>query len=175
MLINPDTGEVTDSTITLGARCDSLYEYFLKQWVYAGDETRDERCVRQQLRFFCWATAHHPHVGTRVCSPPRRRWILKLYEESVEGIATLLHNSSPGNLLYLSERVGKAQLVIHKMDHLVCFVPGMLALGTKHGVGGAGALHVAEQLMHTCCEMYRRHPTGARAIASRVVRPRVVV
>lgn len=52
-----------------------------------------------------------------------------------------------------------------KMDHLVCFLPGTLALGHLHGIntGGEGEmddLEVAEDLMATCNEMYARMPAG---------------
>lgn len=55
-------------------------------------------------------------------------------------------------------------MVKHKMDHLVCFVPGMLALGVHTGaVSGAKAdkyLEVAAGVTHTCWQMYRSMPTG---------------
>ena len=54
---------------------------------------------------------------------------------------------------------------MHKMDHLACFVPGMLALGVHHGaVKGdkAGAYRkLAADLGETCYQMYARQPTGA--------------
>ena len=39
------------------------------------------------------------------------------------------------------------------MDHLVCFVPGMLALGAQ-GDTAAADLRLAERLMETCYRMY---------------------
>lgn len=51
------------------------------------------------------------------------------------------------------------------MDHLACFVPGMLALGSAHGaVTGARAQQytdLAENMTATCYQMYARQPTGA--------------
>ena len=51
-----------------------------------------------------------------------------------------------------------------KMDHLACFVPGMLALGVSHGaVTGSKAKHyqaVAANLTYTCYQMYKQQPTG---------------
>ena len=53
----------------------------------------------------------------------------------------------------------------HKMDHLACFAPGMLALGAKYGaVAGAKAeqyMQLARNLTETCYQMYARQPTGA--------------
>lgn len=52
----------------------------------------------------------------------------------------------------------------HKMDHLACFAPAMLALGAKYGaVTGAKAdqyMLLARNLTETCYQMYARQPTG---------------
>ena len=51
------------------------------------------------------------------------------------------------------------------MDHLACFLPGVLALGVSHGaVSGSKALKykkLAADLTETCYQMYARQPTGA--------------
>lgn len=58
----------------------------------------------------------------------------------------------------------RRNMVKHKFDHLVCFVPGMLALGAHSGaVRGAKAeryVQLAADLTHTCWQMYHRMPTG---------------
>ena len=52
------------------------------------------------------------------------------------------------------------------MDHLVCFMPGTMALGAHTdplGVEGPRAqrdLAIAKALMFTCREMYHRTATG---------------
>jgi mannosyl-oligosaccharide alpha-1,2-mannosidase len=50
------------------------------------------------------------------------------------------------------------------MDHLACFVPGMLALGVSHGaVEGPKAAQyqaVAKNMTYTCYQMYKQQPTG---------------
>lgn len=52
----------------------------------------------------------------------------------------------------------------HKMDHLVCFVPAMLALGIHMGAvttDKAGQyMQLAEQLTETCWQLYASQPTG---------------
>lgn len=59
----------------------------------------------------------------------------------------------------------RVDVVKHKMDHLSCFIPAMLALGAHAGaVKGAKAtryLQVAEELTHTCWQMYHQMPSGA--------------
>ena len=53
----------------------------------------------------------------------------------------------------------------HKMDHLACFIPAMLALGAQQGaVVGTKAqqyMALAEDLGYTCWKMYSLQPTGA--------------
>mmetsp|Transcript_18688 Transcript_18688/g.46545 ORF Transcript_18688/g.46545 Transcript_18688/m.46545 type:complete len:316 (-) Transcript_18688:1614-2561(-) len=89
-------------------------------------------------------------------------------------------------LLYVAEReTGINSKVVHKMDHLVCFLPGVLALGHSEGLGArwgggnrarewqamralqrlgmsqhASHLDVARELARTCVQMYARTPTG---------------
>ena len=66
----------------------------------------------------------------------------------------------------------RRSLVKHKMDHLVCFVPGMLALGVRAGAltapdaaalaaKEASYLDAAARVTHTCWQMYHTQPTGA--------------
>ena len=49
-----------------------------------------------------------------------------------------------------------------QMDHLVCFVPGMLILGAmdKTNTKRGRDYQLAKDLMETCYETYRRYPTG---------------
>lgn len=58
--------------------------------------------------------------------------------------------------------------VKHKMDHLVCFVPAMLALGSHTGaVSGSKAdqyMQLAENLTETCWQFYAVQPTGQLAL-----------
>lgn len=70
--------------------------------------------------------------------------------------AMLIHKQ----LLHVNSR----KRVKHKMDHLVCFVPAMLALGSHMGaVTGSKAdqyMQLAENLTETCWQMYATQPTG---------------
>lgn len=57
-------------------------------------------------------------------------------------------------------------ILVHRLEHLTCFVAGNLALGVHTGaVNGTRAakyMALARNLTNTCYEMYRRMPTGAR-------------
>lgn len=44
-------------------------------------------------------------------------------------------------------------------DHLVCFLPGTLALGVHNGLPG-DHMDLAVQLMETCYQMYKQMETG---------------
>jgi len=105
---------------------------------------------------------------------------LRMYQQSITGIQTkLLKRSKGSNLLYVAELEGS----VHKpkMDHLVCFLPGVIALGAQHGAVSvdseadaqpehpfiartkAELMQVAHELTATCWQMYRRTPTGLAA------------
>lgn len=127
MFINAETGLFNKgSTLTMGARADSYYEYLLKQWLQTG-KTHD--------------------------------WLKEDYLAAVSGIRSrLVQHSIPTKLLFLGE-VLRGGTFSPKMDHLVCYFPGTLALG--HKVGGMPQDHMdlAVELMDTCLRMYSVNPT----------------
>lgn len=89
-------------------------------------------------------------------------WLRQLYDEAVQGMINYLV-AEDGGFTYLKE-LSVPQLTGKKrMDHLVCFVPGMLALGSKDQSDPVVAkqhLDLAEKLAETCYAMYERQPTG---------------
>ncbi|ELR62708.1 UDP-N-acetylhexosamine pyrophosphorylase-like protein 1 [Bos mutus] len=52
-----------------------------------------------------------------------------------------------------------AEVTLWFQDHLVCFLPGTLALGAHHGLP-AEHMELAQALMDTCYQMYRQMETG---------------
>lgn len=89
----------------------------------------------------------------------------RMYDASMQGLTDkLLKRTSPSNLLFVADWDGGNTQ--NKMDHLVCFVPGMLALGAFTAVGTDGEKHAirdltnAKALMYTCWQMYERQATG---------------
>lgn len=101
-----------------------------------------------------------------------------MYNEAMTGMKNnIIHKSHPSHLTYVAELpTGVGGKTSPKMDHLVCFVPGMLALGATMGspvvrarkaARGTGwgpqqedDLNLARQLMHTCFQMYAVTETG---------------
>ncbi|KAI3429765.1 hypothetical protein D9Q98_010078 [Chlorella vulgaris] len=85
-----------------------------------------------------------------------------MWETAMDEMIEKLVFTSKEGLVYVAEF--DRNLVKHKFDHLVCFVPGMLALGAHSGaVTGAKAeayMRLAGDLTHTCWQMYHRMPSG---------------
>ncbi|XP_040601192.1 endoplasmic reticulum mannosyl-oligosaccharide 1,2-alpha-mannosidase isoform X3 [Mesocricetus auratus] len=84
--------------------------------------------------------------------------LMEDYVKAIEGIKThLLRHSQPGKLTFVGELAhGRFSA---KMDHLVCFLPGTLALGVHHGLP-ADHMDLAQALMETCYQMNRQMETG---------------
>ncbi len=93
-------------------------------------------------------------------------WLREMFDAAMDGmIENLLLSSSPSGLAFVADYDGYRHN--RKMDHLVCFLPGTLALGAytdpNGGVTSARAkrdIAVAQALMYTCYEMYHRQATG---------------
>jgi hypothetical protein len=100
---------------------------------------------------------------------------LEMWNEALEGIKKhLITYSSPSHFTVLAERpYGVRGKIEPKMDHLVCFFPGTLALAATGGktvtqMKKAGKwtaqnqedLELAEELMKTCWSTYKFTRTG---------------
>ncbi|XP_029295365.1 mannosidase, alpha, class 1B, member 1b isoform X2 [Cottoperca gobio] len=83
---------------------------------------------------------------------------LEDYLQAIKGVKkNLLQKSSPNGLTFVGE-LSHGQFS-SKMDHLVCFLPGTLALGAHNGLP-ADHMDLAKQLMETCYQMYIQMETG---------------
>ncbi|KDD74920.1 glycosyl hydrolase, partial [Helicosporidium sp. ATCC 50920] len=88
----------------------------------------------------------------------RWRW-----ERAMDDVLEHLTENGPDGLLFLVDL--QLRRTRRKMDHLACFVPGMLALGVQSGaVPGAEKqrlyLEAAAELTRTCWQMYARTKSG---------------
>ncbi|KAH6793096.1 alpha-mannosidase 3 [Perilla frutescens var. hirtella] len=141
--INPHTGEFSGENIRLGSRGDSYYEYLIKVWLQ--------------------------NPGSNFT------YMHDMYIESMQGVKELLVKKSvPNGLVFVGELpYGPEGGFSPKMDHLVCFLPGTLALGATKGIMKEKAmkenlltfedlenLKLAEDLAKTCYEMYSVTSTG---------------
>jgi hypothetical protein len=85
-------------------------------------------------------------------------WLFRDYNESMTAMSEQLWRySEPSKFGFVGELLG-GKTYSPKMDHLVCFLAGTLALGA---INGAPEKHIdlAKNLSRTCYEMYRT-PTG---------------
>ncbi|KAM6552126.1 hypothetical protein CsatB_001934 [Cannabis sativa] len=144
--ISPHTGEFSGDNIRLGSRGDSYYEYLLKVWLQKG-ASRDSNLT----------------------------YLHDMYEEAMKGVRHLLvRKTIPKGLVFVGELpYGPKGGFSPKMDHLVCFLSGNLALGATKGLTKEKAmrdnllnfedlenLKLAEDLAKTCFEMYSVTSTG---------------
>ncbi|KAK6932214.1 Glycoside hydrolase family 47, partial [Dillenia turbinata] len=144
--ISPHSGEFNGENIRLGSRGDSYYEYLLKVWLQQG--------ARQDGNL---------------------TYLYNMYQEAMKGVRNLLvRKSIPNGLVFVGELPsGRRGAFSPKMDHLVCFLPGTLALGATKGLTKGKAmeenlltfddmenLKLAEDLAKTCFEMYSVTSTG---------------
>ncbi|ONH66656.1 Mannosyl-oligosaccharide 1,2-alpha-mannosidase [Cyberlindnera fabianii] len=98
-----------------------------------------------------------------------------MYQESVRGMKdNLLRKSRPNGLAFLGElENGINGRFSNKMDHLVCFIGGLFALGATEGLTLEQArkssqwnqlkeedMMLAKDITHTCWQMYERTATG---------------
>eukprot|EP00245_Coleochaete_scutata_P018024 TRINITY_DN916_c0_g1_i1.p1 TRINITY_DN916_c0_g1~~TRINITY_DN916_c0_g1_i1.p1 ORF type:complete len:650 (-),score=125.40 TRINITY_DN916_c0_g1_i1:823-2772(-) len=85
----------------------------------------------------------------------------EMWEQSMEGMMSgLVQRVQPSNFTYIAER--NSGSLIHKMDHLACFIPGMLALGYRtmpNHPKAAEYLQLAKELTRTCYAFYERMPS----------------
>ena len=83
----------------------------------------------------------------------------RMYDETVDGIlAHLVLESNPNGYVYIAERNGAR--IVKKMDHLVCFAGGMLALGAKEKTMDDPAFAAGAGLTETCYQMYHQMASG---------------
>lgn len=177
-----EEGSPSGNYFMLGARSDSYYEYLLKQWIMTGKtETRllerYQKSIGEVRNKLLRSTDDTPvTVDEGGVQHGRMSEEQFLHDEGI---------NLPEGLVYVAEI--QNDLVTSKMDHLVCFLPGLLALAdyynvsTTHGqasvvnetnkndTGGKDTisasipvsdLHLAEKLADTCYQLYRRTPTG---------------
>ena len=98
----------------------------------------------------------------------KETWLREMYDSAMDGVMEhLLLASDVSGYAFLSDWNGRYNN--RKMDHLVCFMPGILVLGAytdPRGLDSARAqrdLAVGKALMHTCYQMYHQMASGIAA------------
>lgn len=86
--------------------------------------------------------------------------LLNWYSRAIERIrAKLIGHSTPSNLTFVGELATITSSLSSKMDHLACYFPGLLALGTHNGLPKEH-LQLATELVRTCYQLYAQSATG---------------
>lgn len=92
----------------------------------------------------------------------------EMYDLAIDSMhKLLLQTSSPSGLVYIADQNNGH--LDHKMDHLVCFMGGLLALGAYTDPLGLDSeraqrdLRTGKALTYTCYQMYARMNTGISA------------
>ena len=119
--IDPETGAFTNQHISFGSFGDSFYEYLLK--VYLLTDRRDQRSLRM------WNEAMHAMesrmiLAQRVSSEDDLTHLPVQKEFAFLGEMSILDETGEG------DDIGSSGYK-HKMEHLTCFMPGLLALGVS--------------------------------------------
>jgi hypothetical protein len=158
IFISAQSGRFTSREIRLGSRGDSYYGDFpLMSYVYSYLKlTIAEYLIKQYLQ----------------TSEPI---YLEMWEEAVQGIQKhLIIPTQHAKLRIVAELPnGVGGTLSPKMDHLVCFLPGSIALGATNGLPEAEArslpswnaekdqqMELARELTKTCWGMYKVTKTG---------------
>jgi mannosyl-oligosaccharide alpha-1,2-mannosidase len=81
-------------------------------------------------------------------------------KKSIEGMKKyMIRQTDKANLLFIHAFDTRNKIISGTMDHLSCFVPGMLAIGSRI-FEDPEDLVVAEGLLETCVHMYLTSNTG---------------
>ncbi|KAJ2898868.1 hypothetical protein IWW38_001195 [Coemansia aciculifera] len=85
----------------------------------------------------------------------------RMYEESIDSMKQKMVKRSEfdDQMYYVGDLDSTAKKFSPKFQHLTCFVPGMLALGSKT-LNRPDDLVLAKQLTYTCFQMYNQTATG---------------
>ncbi|KAK9248418.1 glycoside hydrolase [Lipomyces tetrasporus] len=128
-----------------------------------------------QIRLGSRGDSYYEYLLKQFLQTNKREVIYRqMYDESMAGLKKrLIQKSKPRGFTYVAELDhGIDGALSPKMDHLVCFLPGNLALGSTDGyplfvaqrnswtVSQASDMKLAKDLTRTCYEMYKTTKTG---------------
>lgn len=146
--IQPQTGQLSDGTVTLGARVDSVYEYMLKLYLY--NRVNNANMLESYL-----FSVNGISSKLRKVTPNGMTYISEMDQKSEAPIAKMVF--FPTDFFILS--------YMSYQDHLVCFISATLALGSKYLSADLYPrkeldLVFAKEIANTCIEAYTQMPTG---------------
>ncbi|CAI6010026.1 unnamed protein product [Closterium sp. NIES-65] len=171
VLIGTVSGKPTSRHITLGSMGDIFYEYLLKVWVQGGGTPYVQRYRDMWEKAMSGMMAeliqHAPASNTTTATTTTAATNTSTTSSSNadisgSGSGSTDSSSSGGRVVYVAEmHAGKVE---HKMEHVTCFVAGMLVLGAQTVAEGSehteAYMRLAKELGHTCHLFYSTSPTG---------------
>jgi mannosyl-oligosaccharide alpha-1,2-mannosidase len=141
------SGQPSRADVSFGAMGDSFFEYLLKSWLQTGK-------TQQKWR--------------------------EMYDRAMDGMvdALLVRAAGPSSLpeaerlWVVAEKKGRNGRIERTMEHLVCFLPALLALGAVESDGAdpdrdLRDMRTAKALAYTCWQMYEAQPSGLGAERTR--------
>ena len=126
----------------MGSGSDSFYEYLLKVYLASCHKMKDETIYYDQI------CGNDSGAGK----------MLQLYKQVVDGALRSHHMYTPphGGKMPMSYPVDGSD----EFHHLLCFIPGLLALGAHNIEERNNDLLLAEELIKGCDHLYKQSPTG---------------
>jgi len=139
---------------------DGLYPYFIR------NRGAKPEFANHKLTFGAMSDSLYEYMLKIWLQGGRTEFLYReMYDKSIQGMHDkLLQVSSPTGLVYIADE--NSGTLDTKMDHLVCFMGGLLALGAYTDPLGLESeraqrdLKTAKALTYTCYQMYARMPTG---------------
>jgi len=110
-----------------------------------------------QVSFGAYGDSFYEYLlKTWIQTGRKHQWLRDMYDRAIDGLESIL-KYTPSNLPWLPG-------IEHgRMEHLTCFVPGMLALGTLGMPKSKRVdrdMRIAKGLMETCWQMNKRTKSG---------------
>ncbi|CAI5493387.1 unnamed protein product [Closterium sp. Naga37s-1] len=187
VLVSTVTGKPTSRHITFGSMGDSFFEYLLKVWVQGGgtpyvQRYRDmwEKAMHGMMAKLVQhapapnttttTTATTATTATNTSSTSRTHNTAGNSGDGSSSTGSISRDSSSGGssggssssrVAYVAEvHAGKVE---HEMEHVTCFVAGMLVLGAQTVAANEHTdayMKLAKELGNTCHLFYSTSPTG---------------
>jgi mannosyl-oligosaccharide alpha-1,2-mannosidase len=167
IFVHPDTGKFTTAEIRLGSRGDSYYGQSESSLLLLPPPLTKHPVLTQKPEYL---------IKQYLQTSEREPIYLEMWEEALAGIQTHLITTTRKSALKIVAELpqGIGGPLSPKMDHLVCFLPGAIALGATNGHTLAHArrmpgfwtaqkesqLQLARDLMKTCWGMYATTATN---------------
>jgi Glycosyl hydrolase family 47 len=144
---------------------NGLYSYFIKP----GRDGNQASFANNRLTFGAMSDSLYEYMLKVWIQGGKTEPLYRdMYDKAMTGMhEELLQKSTPSGLWFIADK--NNDVLDHKMDHLVCFMGGLLALGAYTDPLGLESdraqrdLTTAKALTYTCYQMYARMKTGISA------------